>query len=181
MDDFTKPGREARLSLDVTRRAFLRQASALGASGAALGSIAPAFAQARSPWSEAKQFPEPYSEVYGLSVGGKLYVFGGLDQGTTPRGLVYEYDAGADSWTKKKTMPRPVHHTSQAELGGKIYMFGGFAAGAASEGLGWKPSDAASEYDPTTDTWKELPPLPTPRGAPIAAALDGKLYVIGGG
>jgi len=165
-----------------TRRDFLRGSTALGASLAVAGAIGvrPAQAQARGPWSEAKQFPEPYSEVYGLAAGGKLYVFGGLDQGTTPKGLVYEYDAASDAWTKKKTMPRPLHHTSQAELDGKIYMFGGFAAGQA-EGLGWKPSDAASLYDPVSDTWTELPPLPTPRGSPIAVALAGKLYVIGGG
>jgi N-acetylneuraminic acid mutarotase len=166
----------------ATRRDFLKSASAFGASLAASGGLASrrALAQAGSPWSEAKRFPEPYSEVYGLATGGKLYVFGGLDQGTTPKGLVYEYDAGSDSWTKKKNMPRPVHHTSQTDLNGKIYMFGGFAAGTA-DGLGWKPSDAASEYDPATDSWKELPPLPTPRGAPIAVTLNGKLYVIGGG
>jgi N-acetylneuraminic acid mutarotase len=153
---------------------------AVGATGAGFGSVASAFAQARSAWSEAKQFPEPYSEVYGLSAGGKLYVFGGLDQGTTPKGLVYAYDPASDSWAKKQTMPRPLHHTSQTELDGKIYMFGGFAAGTA-DGLGWKPSDAASEYDPATDQWRELPSLPTPRGAPIAVTLDGKLYVVGGG
>lgn len=164
----------------VTRREFVKSVLAVGATGAGFGSVASAFAQARSAWSEAKQFPEPYSEVYGLSAGGKLYVFGGLDQGTTPKGLVYAYDPASDSWAKKQTMPRPLHHTSQTELDGKIYMFGGFAAGTA-DGLGWKPSDAASEYDPATDQWRELPSLPTPRGAPIAVTLDGKLYVVGGG
>jgi N-acetylneuraminic acid mutarotase len=169
----------------ATRRDFLRSAAVLGAGLAAGGgSVFPArqsFAQARSPWSEAKQFPAPFSEVYGLATGGKLYVFGGLADGTTPQGLVYVYDGGSDSWTKNRNMPRALHHTAQAELDDKIYMFGGFAAGTATEGLGWRPTDFAAEYDPAVDRWKALPPMPTPRGAAIAVTFANKLYVIGGG
>lgn len=169
----------------LTRRDFLKSASTLGAGltagGATLTSASRALAQTRSPWSEAKQFPEPSSELYGLAAGGKLYVFGGIEQGTIPRGLVYAYDADSDSWTKKQNMAQPRHHTAQAELAGKIYVFGGFAAGNASDGLGWVPTNTAMEYDAAADRWKELRPMPTPRGAAIAASLEGKLYVVGGG
>ena len=37
-----------------------------------------------------------------------------------------------------------------------------------------------SEYDPATDTWKELAPLPRAEGSPAAVVVDGKIYVIGG-
>jgi N-acetylneuraminic acid mutarotase len=188
MQDFNHAGASIRVAArrqDATRRDFLRSAAALGAGlvagGESLMRAGQAFAQARSPWSEAKQFPAPFSEVYGLATGGKLFVFGGLDQGTTPKGFVYAYDADSDSWAKKQDMPRALHHTAQADLNGKIYMFGGFAAGTATEGLGWRPTDIAAEYDPTTDSWKQLPAMPTPRGAAIAVSLNNKVYVIGGG
>jgi N-acetylneuraminic acid mutarotase len=188
MDEFNGAGtttRNAALPSCETRRDFLRSAAVLGAGLAAGGgsifSVHQSFAQARSPWSEAKQFPAPFSEVYGLATDGKLYVFGGLDQGTTPKGFVYVYDADSDSWTKKQDMPLALHHTAQTDLNGKIYMFGGFAAGTATEGLGWRPTDFAAEYDPVADRWKELPPLPTPRAAAAAVTLNNKLYVIGGG
>jgi len=35
-------------------------------------------------------------------------------------------------------------------------------------------------YNPITDEWDVLPPMPTPRVGPAAAAVDGKIYVIGG-
>jgi hypothetical protein len=183
------PGRR----LDPTRRDFLKSSTAFGAAALAAGGGGLIFAkqalahdpppppEANSPWSEAKQFPAPYSEVYGLAIGGKLYVFGGLDQGTTPKGLLYVYDAASDSWAKKQDMLHALHHTAQAELDGKVYMFGGFAAGTVAEGLGWEPSDRAMMYDPATDSWSELPPMPTARGAAIAVSFDRKLYVIGGG
>ena len=36
-------------------------------------------------------------------------------------------------------------------------------------------------YDPQTDTWTEKADIPTPRILPAASAVDGKIYVIGGG
>ena len=62
-----------------------------------------------------------------------------------------------------------------AEMGGKIYIVGGFADRAHG-----KPDDFFLEYDPTTDTWKSLAPLPTKRGAVAAAAINGKIHAFGG-
>ena len=44
----------------------------------------------------------------------------------------------------------------------------------------WNPLDKAWEYDPATDEWKELAPMPTRRGAASAAVAGGKIYVTGG-
>jgi N-acetylneuraminic acid mutarotase len=38
----------------------------------------------------------------------------------------------------------------------------------------------AFEYDPKADTWRPVPHLSSPRGAPAAAVLNGKVHVIGG-
>ena len=82
-------------------------------------------------WVKLAPFPEASEEVYGIASAGKLYVFGGLAPGWTPKGLVYEYDPAADKWTKKKNMPVPSHHVSVSELNGKIYVIGGFKIGRA--------------------------------------------------
>jgi N-acetylneuraminic acid mutarotase len=124
-------------------------------------------------------FPEPAEELYGVAAGGKLYVFGGLAPGWIPRGLVYEYDPAADRWARKNPMALASHHVAVAELGGKIYAVGGFVP-PASGPPAWVPIDHAWEYDPAADTWKALAPMPTRRGSPVAAAVGGKLYVIGG-
>ena len=41
-------------------------------------------------------------------------------------------------------------------------------------------SNGAFEYDPTTDAWRDLPPMKIARGAAGAAMVDGKAHVIGG-
>src|SRR5436190_2103288 len=100
-----------------------------------------------------------------------------------PTGAVYVFDATSGKWAKKKSMPEPAHHVMAAALNGKIYVFGGFVsptgAGQAAEG-GWQPTNASWVYDPQSDAWTALAPMPTPRGAGSAVALSGKLYVIGG-
>lgn len=130
-------------------------------------------------WSTLAPFPEPAEEVWGASAGGKLYVFGGLAPGWKPKALVYEYNPGNDAWTKKKSMPLASHHVAAAELNGKIYMFGGFKYPDAGK-PGWQPIDNAWEYDPATDSWKALAPMPTKRGSSVAVVHGGKIYVIGG-
>ena len=140
---------------------------------------AEAHAQAPGKWVKLAPFPEPAEEVYGAAAGGKMYVFGGLAPGWQPRGLVFEYDPAENKWMKKKPMALPSHHVAVVELNGKIYAFGGFVP-PTSGPPAWVPINNAWEYDSAADAWKALAPMPTKRGSPVAAAVGGKIYVIGG-
>ena len=135
-----------------------------------------------SPWKKGAPFPEPDEELYGVTVNSKLYVMGGWDNGKA-RGANYEYDPATDRWTKKSPMPRPAHHAALAAVNGKIYAFGGFVAPANTPiplGAAWEPIADAYEFNPATDSWKPIAPLPGKRGSAIAAEVGGKIYVIGG-
>src|SRR2546427_2353676 len=140
---------------------------------------ASADAQAPGKWVKLAPFPEPSEELYGAAAGGKFYVFGGLAPGWKPKALAYEFDPAANAWMKKKPMALASHHVAFTELGGKLYAFGGFVP-PASGPPAWVPVDNAWKYDPATDTWKALAPMPTRRGSPVAATVNGKIYVIGG-
>lgn len=153
-------------------------ALALSVMGALL-LLAPIDTRAAETWSKHAPFPEPSEELVGGSADGKLYVFGGLGPGWTPQGFVYEYDSETDKWIKKKPMQVPAHHVAFCELNGKFYAFGGFVS-PESGPPAWVPINHAWEYDPRTDSWKALAPMPTKRGSAVAAAVNGKLYVIGG-
>ena len=135
-----------------------------------------------SPWKKGAPFPEPDEELYGVTVNSKLYVMGGWDNGKA-RGANYEYDPATDRWTKKSPMPRPAHHAALAAVNGKIYAFGGFVAPTNTPiplGAAWEPIADAYEFNPATDSWKPIAPLPGKRGSAIAAEVGGKIYVIGG-
>jgi Kelch motif len=134
---------------------------------------------AANPWTLGAPFPEPSEEVLGATANGKLYVFAGLAPGWKPKSLVLEYDPASNTWTRKRPMRLASHHVAFASLNNKIYAFGGFTF-PESGPPGWNPVANAWEYEPTTDEWKELAPMPTRRGAVAAAVAGGKIYVTGG-
>ena len=130
-------------------------------------------------WIRLAPFPQATGELLGAAINGKLYAAQGLLPGFKPAGLVYEYDPAGDAWTQKKPMPHPVHHAAVTALNGKMYLFGGFDL-PTSGPPGWNPVNDAWEYDPTSDGWRALAPMPTLRGGGVAAVVGGKIYVIGG-
>jgi N-acetylneuraminic acid mutarotase len=58
------------------------------------------------------------------------------------------------------------------ELGGKIYCIGGVRGGTAV--------GAHEVYDPATDSWTALAPMPTPREHLAAAVIGNRVFVVGG-
>ena len=164
-------------------KVFQRGTAVLALMIASVAFITTAHAQMpTSPWKKGAPFPEPDEELYGVTTNGRLYVIGGWGDGKA-RGVNYEYDPATDRWTKKQPMPRPAHHAALAAVNGKIYAFGGFVAPATTAiplGAAWEPIADAYEFNPATDSWKALAPLPGKRGSAVAAEVGGKIYVIGG-
>ncbi len=134
---------------------------------------------AQSGWTMAVPLPTPMGEIEGAVVGNGLYVLAGLNPATgRPIGAMYVFDTSTNAWSTRNSMPMPSHHIMTATLNGKIYVFGGFAS--PKDFAAWQPINNSWEYDPATDRWKALAPLPTPRGAGQAVEFGGKIYVIGG-
>lgn len=85
---------------------------------------------------------------------------------------------GSGTWTNTTSLPVGMAEIGVAELGGKIYAVGG------TEQEGNAPPDWASTlnmmYDPEQKAWHKQAPLPHPLSHAGVAAMDGKLYAIGG-
>jgi N-acetylneuraminic acid mutarotase len=133
----------------------------------------------RGKWIRLAALPQATGELLGAALDGKLYATQGLLPGFRPAGLVFAYDPVSDAWTQKKPMPHPLHHAAVTAHNGKMYLFGGFDL-PPSGPPGWNPVNDAWEYDPTSDGWRALSPMPTARGGGVAAVASGKIYVIGG-
>jgi N-acetylneuraminic acid mutarotase len=160
---------------------FLALTAAVSITAAASGT-ARVLAQAPSAgslrWVKASPFPEPEEELYAVTVNGKMYVIGGFGYMPfgNPPGLVYEYDPGPDKWTKKKILPQRVHHQAQAVYNNKIYVLGGCKQGI----FGTDAVTNVWEYDPATDNYRAMAPIPGPRCSAVAATVNNKIYLIGG-
>ena len=107
---------------------------------------------------------------------GKIYVFGGLENGYGPfSNSVEVYDPASDTWTKLANMPTPRCHLSTSLLDGKIYAIGGWSNPTDRDGL-----KTVEVYDPISDSWVKGTDMPLPRLEFHSCVFDDKIYVFGG-
>jgi N-acetylneuraminic acid mutarotase len=135
-------------------------------------------------WSEIEPLPSPRAGLTAEIINGTIYAIGGLDEDHHPVNTNEAYDIATDTWSAKAPLPGPPkHHTASAEVDGKIYILGGRTAGNG------KPSDINDsltnfddnlQYDPATNSWKALEPMPIRRSGFTASPLDGQIFVFGG-
>jgi len=81
-------------------------------------------------------------------------------------------------WATKSPMPTTRPGFASAVLGGRIYILGGRDATAPV--IPQPPVTTVEVYDPLTDSWSTAPSMPIAVSEPMAAAINGKLYVVGG-
>jgi N-acetylneuraminic acid mutarotase len=103
-------------------------------------------------------------------IGGKLYLFGGLGDGSD--GQVQIYDPGTDSWSLGASMPYAGGSCSTGMIDGLVYIAGGIVANSTV-------TDAAV-YNPQTDTWNIIAPMPLGRNHAAGASDGARLWIFGG-
>jgi N-acetylneuraminic acid mutarotase/glucose/arabinose dehydrogenase len=125
-------------------------------------------------WLRVADVPEAILDAGGTELDGKLYMVGGKTV-TEHVSSMFIYDPAADEWTAGPNLPGPaVENPALVALDGLLYAFGG-----STEPFSGAVDDAAV-FDPLTQAWSPLSPMPTARGGAAAEALGGLIYVVGG-
>ncbi|MCH8196586.1 MAG: hypothetical protein IH904_00755 [Proteobacteria bacterium] len=148
-----------------------------------VGGLAPVlvvYDPATDTWDTTKAPPPTLRGGKGGVIDGKLYVVGGClgsDCRIGINNILEMYDPATDTWATLAPMPTARAKLATAVIDGKLFVVGGFPACPPCV-----PQFATLEvYDPATDTWDTTrAPMPTPREGMKAAAIDGKLHVVGG-
>ena len=126
-------------------------------------------------WEYRASMPTARSGLAVVAVGDTIFAIGGSG-GTSPTAKLEVYDTVGDSWAIRTDMPISCSALAAAVVDGKVYIVGGTDSGFyPASYLGTN-----QEYDPVADTWRTVAPMPTPRWALVAVAVDGKVYAIGG-
>jgi hypothetical protein len=77
-------------------------------------------------WSQKAAFPLPCNHVAGVSIGPKVYTFGGfVEQNRCPHSKCFTYDTANDAWQPIAGLARPRGAISALVLDGKIHLLGG--------------------------------------------------------
>jgi N-acetylneuraminic acid mutarotase len=147
-----------------------------------------AYDPASDRWAEVGEIPEGLNHASLAVVGGRLYIIGGFQEsGRSATGAVRIYDPAQRTWRDGAPMPTPRGALAVAVLDGKIHAIGGNAA----SGVELEPHEHGSAardrsvgthevYDPAQDSWTRLEPMLTARNHLGAAAIAGKIHVVGG-
>ena len=132
-------------------------------------------------WSLKAPFPHPCNHVAGVSIGTKIYTFGGfVEQNRCPHSKCFVYDTATDQWAPIAPISRPRGAISAIVLDGKIHLLGGRDVRSVE----WH-----EVYDPATDKYSDrasmrgstgTQPFVGQRDHMGVAVVDGKIHAIAG-
>ena len=136
---------------------------------------------ARCIWSQGKPLPGPPRDHMGIAVlDGKIHVFGGrINDFSDLLDRHDVYDPREDTWKSAAPLPRPRSAGAYTVLNGLIIYAGGECKPRGQPFVSNAFEDVTA-YDPKTDTWITLSPLPQARHAFGAATVKGVAYFVGG-
>ena len=151
---------------------------------------------ATDKWTERKGMPRLAHHAALAVANGKIYVIGGFvppkdtqiptGGAWEPIADTWEYDPAADSWKSLAPVPTKRGAAVAVEVAGKIYVIGGATTVAGSKDpyfTFFGPSLVVTTnevFDPATNKWESRKPMSVARNHAYAAAVNGKIYVIGG-
>ena len=122
-------------------------------------------------WKELAQIPKPVIGVTTVVLKDRIHVLGGSESDAHQM-----YHPATNDWSLKASLPAPegIGWGMAAPFGGKIYLFGG------GYGKQWRGDEKAWVYDPASDKWSPIAPMPIRRMQGAAVATEKAIYVIGG-
>jgi N-acetylneuraminic acid mutarotase len=139
-----------------------------------------AYSPSTNSWSSVAPMPTARTGLAAVTGSdGRIYAIGGSD-GSHPLRTVEAYDPSTNTWSTVAPMPTARSVAAATGRDGRIYAIGGYNPINPHSGLA-EVFNAVEAYDPRTNTWSTVAPMPTARaGLAAATGPDGRIYAIGG-
>ena len=135
-----------------------------------------AFDPAGNAWAILPPMPTARDHLTAQATGSKFYAIAGRRSDNFR--VNEEYDPATNRWTARALIPTARGGLGSGTIGGRIQVFGGEGPSGTPEGT-FRQNE---EYDPATNTWRSLAPMPTPRHGLYGATVEGRrIFVPSGG
>ena len=132
-------------------------------------------------WTNLPDLPTQRNHLAAVAIDGKVYVVGGRFEGSFRSRMTNAlevFDPQTRAWTTRKPMPTTRGGVNAVAANGCLHVFGG-------EGSEVDPKAVFPQhevYNPVSDTWQRLEPMPIPvHDVTGAAFIDGWIHLPGGG
>ena len=132
---------------------------------------------ATNTWTFGASYPISVQSVAGFARGNYIYAAGGLYimPIVTDTKKTYRYDPAANYWSDAAIADLPVARSGAV---GAFYNGGGVIAGGISGNSA--PLASVIRWDPTSNTWSDLPNMLGGRSNMSGGVLNGNFYIVGG-
>lgn len=138
---------------------------------------------ATDSWEARPSLPQPRDEAAMGAGEGAIYVVGGNtdSQGAPPANeAVLIYDVSAGTWTYTAGPSAALRRSAAAAvLTDRLFVIGGFPMASTGSAIP-NPTPAVPVLDLPSQSWSAVPDLPFGRWGLSAAAVNGRVHVIGG-
>lgn len=136
---------------------------------------------ASNTWTRLADVPEPLTHTPVVVDEQTLYLIGGFvgDNPGPSTPHVWKYDIPTNTWSAGPDLPVPLGAGGAVIVGRSLHVFGGTYRPDRSRLGEDKPDHYVLNLDIGT-SWTTAAPLPNPRNHVGTAALNGKIYAIGG-
>jgi N-acetylneuraminic acid mutarotase len=127
-------------------------------------------------WTTKAPMPTALAGSMAGWVKGHLYIVSGFTasgQSTANQ----QYTPRTNSWASKAAILTPRAYAGVGAISGKLYVVGGCTS---NQDCRIGTTGANEAYNPSTDSWASLAPMPTARYGVGTGVISGKLYVVGG-
>jgi uncharacterized protein (TIGR03437 family) len=126
-------------------------------------------------WTRLPDMPTARDHLTAQAVGGRVYAIAG--RAAADLTANEEYDAATNRWRPRAPIPTARGGLASAAVDTRIQVFGGEGNSGTPEGT-FRQND---EYDPATDAWRTLAPMPTPRHGLYGIGIGRAVFLPAGG
>lgn len=119
-------------------------------------------------WKKMASLPEGHYSGEAVSLNNEIYFVTGRND-ISRTAFFYKFNPKENQWVKLADVPDPAINLALATVNGKIYAIGGDLF-----------KNTNREYDPQTNSWKILEPMPTGRQHISAGVFENNIYISGG-